>query len=190
MNARNLISALAISSVAIIGLSGCATTGAAPTADPKASSAGVQTETQTPAVTPPLENQYIKQFGDVVTYDDGVSVSVALIGAYTPGKYAQGVVAGEQPTVFQIVITNNSTEVLEPTAVPSASSGGQTATYIGDIMHPDYGDIGMFPTTSVLPGQTIQWYSAFSIVDPANITFQLSPVSFTYENAIFTNLPF
>lgn len=172
----------------MIVLSACGSADAV-ASDPQASSASVEEE-PVEEPTPPAVNELIKQFGDTVTYDDGVSISVALVGAFTPGEYAQGVVEGQQPTVFKIVLTNNSDKPLDHTAIPSANSGGQPAEYIADVGNPEYGDLGMFPTTSILPGQTLEWYAAFSIADPADVTLEISPTSFDYDSAIFTNVAF
>jgi hypothetical protein len=171
-----------------IFFTGCASKAVAESPDPFASSA--VEEVEEPAQTPPSVNPLIKQFGDVVTYEDNVSISVALIGPFTPGEYAQGIVEGYQPTVFKVVLTNNSDKPLEPTAIASATSGGKPAEYIADIANAEYGDLGLFPTTSVLPGQTLEWYTAFSVSDPSDITLEISPTSFDYDQAIFTTVPF
>lgn len=156
-------------------------------ADPNASAAAVEEE---PAEqTPPAVNNFIKQFGDVVTYDDGVSISVAAVGPFTPSEYVT-VAAGETPVVFKVVLTNNSTEVLEPGAIAQANSGGKPATYIADVGNTEYGELGLFPTASILPGQTLEWYTAFGVVDVNDVTLEISPMSFDYDNAIFTNIPF
>lgn len=133
----------------------------------------------------PAENEFIKPFGDIVSYADGVSISVALVGEFTPGQYAiYG--EGEIPLVFKVVLTNNSDEPLEPGVIPQANSGGKPATYIADVGNPEYGDLGLFPTAAILPGQTLEWFTAFGVADPADVTMQLSPMPFDYDDAIFT----
>lgn len=165
-------------------LTACSTP--ATSADPAAKPA---TSEQAPAAVEeePATNDLIKPFGEVVTYEDGVSISVALVGPFTPGEYAIVGGADETPTVFKVVITNNSDEPLEPAAIPQANSGGKPATYIADTGNAEYGDLGLFPTTTLLPGQTLEWYAAFGVVDPADVTLEITPSSFTYDNAIFTN---
>ena len=173
----SLIAAVALTAT----LTACSTpaTSADPNAKPATSEAPAAVEDA------PAENDLIKAFGDVVTYQDGVSISVALVGEFTPTEYAiYG--EGEIPLVFKVVLTNNSEEPLEPAVVPQANSGGKPATYVADAGNPQYGDLGLFPTAAVLPGQTLEWYTAFSVADPADVTMQLSPTSFTYDDAIFT----
>lgn len=167
-------------------LAGCSTSaGAQP--DPAASAAAAPVEATTEPAAEAPSNPMIQPFGGVVTYEDGVSISVSPGVQFTPGEYAIGADTGV-PTIFKVVITNNSAEPLEPTAFPSVSSAGQQASYIADTGNAEYGDIGMFPTTTVLPGQTIEWFSGFAVADPADITFEVSPTSFLYDSAIFTTL--
>ena len=157
-------------------------------ADPNASAATVEEPAEQ---TPPAVNEFIKQFGDVITYEDGVSISVSVPTPFTPSNLDYMPLAeGETPVVFKIVLTNNSTDVLEPGAIAQANSGGKPATYIADVGNPEYGDLGLFPTTSVLPGQTLEWFTAFGVADVNDITLEITPAPFEYDNAIFTNLPF
>lgn len=120
-----------------------------------------------------------------MTWADEVSLSVSAAAPFAPGEYAYGADQAHN-VVFTLVITNNSTEVLEPSTYARVSSGGAEASPIFDSGNP-LGEIGSSPSTAILPGQTVQWLEAFSIADPASITFQISP-SFDYEDAIFTNV--
>lgn len=173
----------------MIALSACGSNSAV-ASDPQASSAAVEEE-PVAEVTPPAVNDFIKQFGDVVTYDDGVSISVGLIGPFTPSNLDYFPLAGgETAVVFKVVLTNNSTEPLEPGAIAQANSGGKPATYLADAGNTEYPNLGLFPTTSILPGQTLEWFTAFGVADVANITLEIAPAPFDYDNAIFTNTPF
>ncbi|WP_282828771.1 hypothetical protein [Gulosibacter sediminis] len=127
----------------------------------------------------------------VVTYDDGVSISMSQPSEFTPTNLDYMPRAeGDTSVVFKVVLTNNSSEVLEPIVFPEASSGGKPAIMVADVGNPDYPNLGMAPTMSILPGQTIEFYTAFNVADPSNITLEVSPTSFKYENAIFTSIPF
>lgn len=166
----------------VMVLTGCSVP-ASSAPDPDASAASAE---EAPKSEEPVqENSLIKPFGEVVSYQDGVSISVAMVGAFTPTQNAAGVVSGEQPTIFKVVLTNNSDEAVEPTAFPSANSGGKAASSISDVAHPEYGELGFAPTTSLLPGQTVEWSVAFSISNPEDVTLEISP-SFMYDDAIFT----
>lgn len=176
-----LIALLAISILCLI-FTGCSTKVAT---DATASQAAVAAEeTQTP----PAVNEFAKKFGDTITWSNGVSISVGAPTTYTPTEYAAGVVPGSTNVVFEIVLTNNGAEPYDPVVWPSVSSGGVEASNIADVGS-DLGTIGLVPTTTVLPGQTIKWYQAFSVADANTITFQISPDPFG-DKGIFTNIPF
>ena len=179
---KQYIAALIAGLALTASLTAC-TSVSATSVDPDAKAA---TSEEAPAVEEePAANPLIKPFGEVVSYEDGVSISVALIGEFTPTQYAI-YNEGETPLVFKVLITNNSEEPLEPAAVAEATSGGKPAGFIADAGNPEYGDLGLFPTSVILPGQTLEWYTAFGVTDPADVTMQLSPTLFDHEAAIFT----
>lgn len=186
MNNTKLSLAVSAFALSAILLTGCSVA-AESTPDPAASAASTPTEDSAEPAAEETVNPLIKPFGEIVTYEDGVSISVSPGASFTPGEYAQGAESGT-PLVFKVIITNNSDVTVEPAAIPSATSGGQPATYIADVANPEYGDLGMFPTTTLLPGQTIEWYTAFAVADPADVTYQISPTSFDYDSAIFTTV--
>jgi len=182
---KQYIAALLAGIALTASLTACGGTSAT-SVDPDAKPA---TSEQAPAAVEeaPAENELIKPFGEVVSYEDGVSISVALVGEFTPSSEFVQVGEGEIPLVFKIVLTNNTAEPLEPGVIPQANSGGKPATYIADVGNPEYGDLGMFPTAAILPGQTLEWFAAFGVADPADVTMQISPMPFDYDDAIFTN---
>lgn len=171
-------------------ITGCTTTEAV-AADPKASAATVEEDTVTAEVEPPAIDELVKQFGDVVTYKDGVSISVSAPTPFTPSNLDYFPLAeGETAVILKVVLTNNSDKPFEPSALAQANSGGKPATYLSDYANPEYGNVGGFPTTSILPGQTLEWFVGFGVADPADITLEISPTPFEYDNAIFTNVAF
>ena len=175
-----------LAAVALIATLTACSTPAATTSDPAAKPATSEAPAAVEEAPASVENPLIKNFGEIVSYQDGVSISVALVGPFTPTNLAIVGPATETPTVFKIVLTNNSDKPLEPGVLPQANSGGTPATYIADVGNPEYGDLGMTPTTSILPGQTLEWYTAFGITDLNDVTMQLTPAPFEYDDAIFT----
>lgn len=124
-------------------------------------------------------------FGDTMIWEDNVELTVSAPEGYTPSEYAAG--AGfPNNIVFTMTITNNSSENLDPVPYERLSSGGQEASQIYDFTG-DGEDVGIPPTTTILPGQSVTWRSAWSVADPNSLTMQVSP-SFEYEDAVFTNL--
>lgn len=161
-----------------ISVAGCSTPATA-TPDPAASSAAAPEKEEAPVETPS-----IPAFGDTVSYEDGLSISVSTPSDYVPSELAAGSVEGQPSVVFEFVFTNNSTENFDPALVfATASSGGVEAPGIFDTSE----GIGFPPSTTVLPGQTIKWLQAFSTADPAAITLEVS-VGFSNDPAIFTNI--
>lgn len=153
------------------------------TPDPQASVASQPVEAS-PSPTP-SESPY-KAFGETTTWDDQVSISVSAPAAFMPSEYAA--VMGEgQPLVIEFVLTNNSSEAFDPNSIYSnMASGGVESTPIYDSAN-ELGQIGSYPTTAVLPGQTVKWLQAWSSGDPNNITLEVT-AGFDYKTAIYTNI--
>lgn len=170
-----------IAAIFVMILSGCGTKAAA-TPDPEASVA-TSVEVQAPLPTPAYT---ILEFGQVHSYVDGLSLSISAPAEFQPSAYSAGVVDGATNLVFTFVLTNNSNEVIEPSSYTTASSGGIEASIIFDVGS-DIGEIGMTPTTPLLPGQTVQWLEAWSVADPAGVTLSAHP-TWKHDQVLFTNL--
>jgi hypothetical protein len=125
-------------------------------------------------------------FGDTMVWEDDVELTVSAPVPYSPTEFAAGATLPNN-IVFTMTITNNSTENLEPLPFAQLSSGGQEASQIFDITA-DGEDVGVPPTTVILPGESVTWRTAWSVADPASLTMQVAP-SFAYEDAVFTNIP-
>lgn len=140
--------------------------------------AASEPETQTP---PPVDDM-IFQFGETIEYEDGLGLSVSAPQPYTPTQYAAG---GDAPNniVFNVKITNNTTAPYEPGVYGTLASGGAEASQIFDTANGLDGG----PMTPVLPGQTVEWAVGFNVIDPADLTYSVSP-SFDYNAAIFTTV--
>ena len=125
-------------------------------------------------------------FGETMEWDDGVSMTVSEPEPFTPSDLAAG---ADQAVdlVFTLTITNDSSENVQPVVVSTLSSDGTEATRIFDI-GADGGQVGIPPTTAILPGESITWREAWSVADEGSLTMQTSP-SFQYEPAVFTNVP-
>ena len=129
-------------------------------------------------------------FGDTMTWDDGVALTVSAPEPYTPSPFAVGSTLADN-VVFTMTITNNSTENLQPVPFPTLTSADQEASQIFDVgedLEGNGDDVGIPPTAIVPPGGTVSWRVAWSVADPASLTMQASP-SFAYANATFTNVP-
>lgn len=128
-------------------------------------------------------------FGETMTWDDGVALTVSVPEPYTPSEFAVGA-AHDNTVVFTLTITNNSTEDLQPLPLPTLSSGDQEVSQVFDIGSDVVGpgdDVGIPPTATVEPGGSVSWRAAWSLDDPSSLTLQAAP-SFLYPSATFTNV--
>lgn len=182
---RTIATLLCIMTTTLI-LTGCSIPQAEVMNDKSKASAAAPVEETTVPTPEPEVNEGILPFGQIMTWEDNVSISVSEPAPYAPQEWAAGVVEGQTHLVFTLVLTNNSDEVFDPSVFSTVSSGGVEASAIFDSGNPA-GETTGGPTTPVLPGQTVKWLEAYSVADPAAITFQTAP-SFSYEPVIFTNI--
>jgi len=130
------------------------------------------------------------RFGETMTWDDGVALTVSVPEPYTPSDFAVGATQANN-VAFTLTITNNSTEDLAPLPLPTLSSGDQEVSQVFDIGSDVIGpgdDVGIPPTATVEPGGSVSWRVAWSLDDPSSLTLQAAP-SFSYPSATFTNAP-
>jgi hypothetical protein len=179
---RSTIASFAVVGVLAIALAGCS----------------IGTATSKPSVAPSLapsptstasgvNTSGTDAFGAAHTWSDGTSISVSAPAPFTASEYAAGVTPGQTQLLFTLVLTNGTkSTITDPFIDDSMSSGGTQASAITDIGNP-IGDIGETPSTAILPGQTIKWLEAYSVADPANLTFEIEP-GIGYKPAIFTNI--
>lgn len=129
-------------------------------------------------------------FGETMTWDDGVSLTVSAPEPYTPSDFAAGATHVSN-VVFTLTITNNSTADLQPLPLPTLSSGDQEVSQIFDIGNDVFGpgdDVGFPPADTIEPGGSVSWRVAWSLDDSSSLTLQVAP-SFLYPSATFTNVP-
>jgi hypothetical protein len=119
-------------------------------------------------------------FGETVTYDDGLAVTVSAPEPFTPGEYAAGADQAAA-VVFTITITNGTDANFDPTlAYPSVASSGVEASSVYD------SDASLDqPSTAVPAGQSVSWRAAFSVADPAQLILEISPGPFEYDSIVY-----
>lgn len=129
-------------------------------------------------------------FGDTMTWDDGVALTVSAPEPYTPSDFAVGATHANN-VVFTLTITNNSAADLQPLPLPALSSGDQDVSQIFDVGGDVFGpgdDVGFPPGATLEPGESVSWRAAWSLDDPSGLTLEVAP-SFLYPSATFTNGP-
>jgi len=124
-------------------------------------------------------------FGDSVDFGDGLTLSVASpVVDDHPDAYYLPPDAGSTAMLFEITIVNDSAESYDPSSFySSVDSDGQYAT---QLIGPDVEVMG--PSQTVEPGQSVTFYQAYSVVDPAHITMDAS--SYDYETGASFDVSF
>lgn len=138
-------------------------------------------------VTPPPVDELRHLFGDIHQYDDGIIVFVSEPKEFELSETAE--VEGTEralSVVFQIEITNNSTEEFQPAAFPKVTTGEFEASMIKDVNNP-FGDFRFQSGLALQPGETETWLIGYSVDSLDDLTVKVSP-SFDHEEARFTNI--
>ncbi len=133
---------------------------------------------------PGAESTGVLGFGDTQAWDDGVSMTVSGPEPFTPSDLAVGADQAED-VVFTLTITNDSSENVQPVVFSRLESDGVEATRILDV-GAEGGQVGIPPTTAILPGESISWREAWSVADPESLTMETAP-SFKYEDVVWTS---
>jgi len=118
---------------------------------------------------------------DTFTYADGLVVSISKAERFTPSRYSAG---NDYPVAVKLIVTvtNNSSKAFDPTLFQvNASFAGQAASQIFDSQN----GLGLAPQTQVLPGKSINFPVAFSIVEgPGELQVDARP-SFSHNSSVF-----
>ncbi|MDN4611063.1 hypothetical protein [Arthrobacter burdickii] len=168
-----------------LGLTGCS--GSTPTVTPASEApAADAAATSAPAETTEAVSSRTAAFGDTVTFDSGVAVTVTFDGFKPASPSAYGAVEG-QYAVFTITAVNNSAEEIEagimggPTVRVGAA--GTQAQLASDV---EVG-IGSSILSTMLPGSTQTGQVAYGIAaaDAGQIQMEIMDPSFSGKDAIF-----
>lgn len=130
------------------------------------------------------------RFGETMTWDDGVALTVSVPEAYTPSDFAVGATRANS-VVFTLTLSNNSTAVLQPLPLPTLTSGEQEVSEVFDVgaeVFDPADDVGFPPTATIEPGGSVSWRVAWSLDDPGSLTMEAAP-NLLYPSATFTNAP-
>lgn len=120
-------------------------------------------------------------FGDTITYKDGLALTVSTPSPFTPGQYAAGADQAAN-VVFTITLKNGTNKNYDPFLFPTVSSNGTESSSIIDTEN----NIGLGPTTTVPPGQSVTFQAAFSVADASKLVMEISP-GLGYDDAVFTS---
>jgi hypothetical protein len=179
------LTVLTLAASAGLALTGCMITPTGTSVNPPASHAPRSSPTATlPYPSPSAEAAALNpKFGETESYEDGVTLTLSAPQPLTPSDYAAGA-TNPVNLRFTITIHNGSSKNFSPALVSvTASSGGKEGSQIFDS---GANNLGMHPSTDVLPGGDISWDVGFSVMDQASTIVQIRP-GMAYQETIFTN---
>lgn len=111
-------------------------------------------------------------FGETFEWEDGVKVMIETPTAFTPTEWAAGGEGYEHHVKMKVTIVNDSDAPLDASfASPTVQSGQREGDEVFDT---DNGLEGA-PLSSVLPGRTVTFHSAYGIDDPSDIVAEFAP---------------
>ena len=120
------------------------------------------------------------QWEHVAMWKDGLGVSVSKPSTFHPSSGAEG--AGKYNVIFTVTILNKTGAPYEPKQFEaSAQSGNVEAESISDA----YQGVPTMPQTMLLNGRELKIKVAFAVVNPADITVQVTP-GFNWSPAVFS----
>jgi hypothetical protein len=121
-------------------------------------------------------------FGQVVTYDDGMQISVSEPESFTPSANSAGA-DQEENLSFTVTIFNGTTADYDPFPVSTVTSDDIEASLIID---PDNEMEGLPPIDTIPAGQTVTFVEGYSVADATDLTYDIAP-GFEYTTARYTN---
>lgn len=125
----------------------------------------------------------VYKLGETAKFD-GLTIGVSAASPFTPSDTAYiGDGATPNNVKMTVTITNTGSKPYDPVLTStSVSSGGQEATSIAD----SESNVGLPPTTKVLPGKSVSYDVAFNVADPNDLQLDVTG-GFDYATVTFTN---
>lgn len=109
-------------------------------------------------------------FGETVTYEDGLSLTVGRPAPFSPSDVAAGAEGFSAAVRFSVDIVNGTTANIEPgqfsATVQSATVEG-SEVFEGDLIGPT--------STVLLPGRGAIFSIGFAVQDPADLVMEVDP---------------
>lgn len=184
------LSAPIVGVAALLLVAGCSSTPSTGTTgekapsmdDVKASSQAKAGEETEAAAEDTAADSGIYKFGETAKFD-GLTIGVSAPSPYTPSETAFiGDTKTPNNVKMTVTITNTGSKPYDPVLTSSTvSSGGQEALTVTDSQN----NVGIPPTTSVLPGKSVSYDVAFNVADPNDLQLDVTG-GFEYATVTFT----
>ena len=138
-------------------------------------------ETPAPAEeTTPEASAYA--FGQTVTFDDGMRVTIGKPAAFKPSEYAAGTEGFTRFVKFRITIENRTGKAFDPTMATMTLLSGETE---GSEVYDSEHNLGSGPSTKLLNSRKVTYTVGFGVKDPKDIVVEYS-LSFEHQAAMFS----
>jgi hypothetical protein len=170
--------ALIVVPIAALLLAGCSST--APSVSPTGDSTAPASQTSAA----PADRS--AKFGESVTYDSGVKVTLKSLGFTKVGQYAAGAING-QAAVFELTVQNGGKEELNAALMSLAKvSYGANNAKAASVVDSENG-IGMEMLSTILPGetQTTKIAAAVPAASAKTVRVEVTGPTFSDKPAIF-----
>lgn len=131
----------------------------------------------TPSSEPESSN---KSFGDTVTFDGGVQITIGKPFKVTPSQYA-AVKKSPGYIAFKITVVNTGTENYDPSTFYTTMQSGDTEA--DEIFDSQRGFEGS-PSTKILPGRQGTFKIGYGVQNPKDLVLEVTP-GFEYESVIY-----
>lgn len=136
----------------------------------------LETPAAEPEPEPEDEGPAILAWGETLTYEDGLAITVSQPTGYAPSEWAAGGDGFTSFVVLNITVTNG-------TALPyewfnlrvAATSGGAAASEVYDSAMDGQGmELGSTPSADLLPGQSVTYAVGYGVANTADLTVDVS----------------
>ncbi len=125
----------------------------------------------------------VYRFGQTVTYEDGLAVTVSAPQEHQVSESALN--GSAHYLIFTVTIRNGTSKSFDPTlSMTSASQGGTEVDQVVDFME---GETGFAPQTSILPGRSVSYTVTYGTGGTNGVTLEVNPYMFEYDSAVFAN---
>ncbi|GAA2232685.1 hypothetical protein N1031_08625 [Herbiconiux moechotypicola] len=123
------------------------------------------------------------RFGQTVTYDDGLQLSIGAPEVFEPSPESRGGGQAES-VIFTITLHNPGSQEVPLRASSAVSSAGEPASVVVDGAN---GLNGVPPVGSIAPGQTVSYREGYSVASAADVVVLLEPSSDYYPARFATD---
>lgn len=165
-----------------LAVSGCSSSGTAGNADSGATSDANASAAASASSSASSKTDTNASFGQTITYDDGLAVTVTDKGTFKPSEYAAKEKA-KRYIKYQVTLKNGTDKSIDPVLIyPTLQDGEAEASSVTDVEK----KIGVPPTTKLLPGRTVKWNVAYG-VDTDDLVMEVAINDFTHDSAIYTS---